>query len=156
VRVGTTALTIGAFVLFALLPLWVARWETGRLPLPLAVRVALLAGMLAALRLRLAAMHALGSFFHRTLNVVEGQRIVRTGPFAWVRHPGYAANLLLYVCLAAIVGRNALGVVVTAAAMVAIWSLRVQREETMLHRLFATEYADYCTRVPARFVPFLL
>src|SRR5262245_18564613 len=54
-----------------------------------------LAAMLAGIGLRGWGIVTLGRFFRREVVVVEGQHVVRRGPYRWIRHPAYAGNLLL-------------------------------------------------------------
>ena len=155
VPIGSTALTMAAFVVFAVLPLYGATWTIGRVPLPPAVRVALLGAMVLAIGLRYWAMRELGDFFSRTLNVVQGQRVVQTGPFRFVRHPGYAANMLLYWAASVAVAQNVLLLALTVSVFAMIWGLRISREEAMMLRVFPAEYSDYARRT-ARIIPFLV
>ena len=155
VKIGSTALTIGAFVVFAVFPFWSATWATGRVELPTAVRVLLVVAMVAAIALRYRAMRELGAFFSRTLNVRVGQRIVRTGPFRYLRHPGYAANMLLYFSAALAIGQNWVGLAITVVSFALIWSMRISREESMMLLVFKDEYAAYASDT-ARIIPFVL
>lgn len=43
--------------------------------------------------LRASAMNELGSFFSKTLVVQESQKVIQSGLYSIVRHPGYAANM---------------------------------------------------------------
>ena len=155
VKIGSTALTIGAFVVFAVFPFWSATWTTGRVALPTAVRVLLVVAMVAAIALRYRAMRELGAFFSRTLNVRVGQRIVRTGPFRYLRHPGYAANMLLYFSAALAIGQNWVGLAITVVSFALIWSMRISREESMMLLVFKDEYAANASDT-ARIIPFVL
>lgn len=42
------------------------------------------------------AARTLGESYTRTLRVRTGQRVVDSGPYALVRHPGYAADILMW------------------------------------------------------------
>ena len=42
------------------------------------------------------AIATLGRFFRRDIQVAAGQSVVRSGPYAAIRHPAYAGNLLMY------------------------------------------------------------
>ena len=51
--------------------------------------------MWAGIGLRAWAIVALGRFFRRDIQVAQDQLVVRAGPYAAVRHPAYAGNLLM-------------------------------------------------------------
>jgi protein-S-isoprenylcysteine O-methyltransferase Ste14 len=82
----------------------------------------------------------------------RGHRVSDTGPYAYVRHPMYAAALLFFVGLPLLLGSGwgFAGVPLLVVGM----GYRAVREE----RLLAAEldgYADYAARVRYRFVPYL-
>jgi len=151
---GSSALTVSAFVFFAFFPFWTRTWAIGHVDVPTAVRVALLGVELAAAALRYRSMKELGDFFSRTLTTQSDQRVIRTGPYRYVRHPGYAANMLLYWSAGMAIGENVLGLALTVAIFYAIWSIRILREETMMLRTFPKEYGEYA-KVTARLVPYV-
>lgn len=82
----------------------------------------------------------------------EGQRVVDTGVYGWVRHPLYAGNLLFFAGAALWLGSTAaaLGVLVQLAFTLA----RIGIEERHL-RASLPDYADYARRVRGRLVPFV-
>src|SRR4029450_5148707 len=54
--------------------------------------------------LRQWAAQALGPFFTRSVMIREGHRMVTSGPYRYVRHPGYAGVLVSLVGLALTLG----------------------------------------------------
>ena len=81
----------------------------------------------------------------------RGQHVVTTGPYAFVRHSGYTAGILIIAA-----GGPALGSWL-AAALVVIFSLpfllyRVVTEDRILQAELAG-YSDYAARVRWRLVP---
>src|SRR5579859_7484061 len=56
-----------------------------------------LALMTVALDVRDWAARTLGRFYTRTLRTAEDQTVIESGPYRWLRHPGYAADLLLWL-----------------------------------------------------------
>lgn len=80
----------------------------------------------------------------------EGQRVIDTGLYAWVRHPLYAGNLLVFLGTALWLGSTAAapGVLVMLAATLA----RIVIEERHLHAALPG-YGDYARRVRGRLVP---
>ncbi len=89
-------------------------------------------------------------FLSRTVEVDRRQEVVRTGPYAIVRHPMYAAIIPLYLA-----GPLALGsywALVPAAAIPFIIVLRILNEEQVLCRELAG-YSDYMRQVRYRLLP---
>jgi protein-S-isoprenylcysteine O-methyltransferase Ste14 len=81
----------------------------------------------------------------------RGQYVVTTGPYAFVRHPGYTAGILIIAASGPALGSW------LAAALVVIFSLpfllyRVITEDRMLQGELAG-YSDYTARVRWRLVP---
>ncbi|HEY6577942.1 MAG TPA: isoprenylcysteine carboxylmethyltransferase family protein, partial [Rhizomicrobium sp.] len=79
-----------------------------------------------------------------------GHRVISTGPYALVRHPLYAAGLVLLVSTALLLGSwfGLAGVGVLASAVV----FRTAMEDRWL-RIKREGYADYARKVPYRLVP---
>ncbi len=95
----------------------------------------------------------LGQQWSGRVEVKPGHRVVRSGPYAWVRHPIYA-GILLAIAGSALVAREltaALAVVIMAAAY---WR-KVRMEEAVLLQSFGPEYQAYRREVKA-LVPFIV
>ncbi len=82
----------------------------------------------------------------------RGQRVIETGPYAWVRHPMYSASILYLFGLPLLLG-SWFGLIGSAAFIVAI-SFRAVGEENKLRRDLPG-YDNYLTRVRWRLVPHL-
>jgi protein-S-isoprenylcysteine O-methyltransferase Ste14 len=91
-------------------------------------------------------------FSASTIQVVEGQQVISTGPYAIVRHPMYSGALLLFIPIPVALGSwwGLLGVVLMVPAL--IW--RLVDEETYLEQRLPG-YAEYARRVRYRLVPFV-
>jgi protein-S-isoprenylcysteine O-methyltransferase Ste14 len=119
--------------------------------LPAAVRGVAFGGFALGYAFTLWATRA-NRFFSSVVRVQaeRGHRVVSSGPYAWIRHPGYAgamaAHLLLPVALGALWG------IVPAALGCILLALRIRLEERVLREGLAG-YADYCRRVRWRIVP---
>ena len=88
--------------------------------------------------------------FHLTANTTAGG-LVTSGPYAWIRHPIYAA--ILYFVWAAAFDHG--GLALAAAVLVTIGAaIRIVAEESFLRATYP-EYATYSART-RRVVPFLL
>jgi protein-S-isoprenylcysteine O-methyltransferase Ste14 len=92
------------------------------------------------------------SYGASTIQVVEGQRVISTGPYARLRHPMYAGALLLIAGTPLALG-SWWGLLVIAVMIPAlVW--RLLDEEEFLKRNLPG-YAEYAERVPHRLVPFV-
>ena len=80
----------------------------------------------------------------------RGHETVTTGPYRFVRHPGYAGMLLAVVAESFVFG--SLWALVPAAALAGVVAWRTAREDRMLRAQLAG-YADYASRVRYRLVP---
>ena|SRR5579862_3563310 len=80
----------------------------------------------------------------------RGQRVIDFGPYAWVRHPGYAAAFMVLPANGLALGSW----IATAIALLGLpWLVgRTIREDRML-RAGLEGYEDYARRVPWRLVP---
>ncbi|AKU90854.1 methyltransferase family protein [Vulgatibacter incomptus] len=90
------------------------------------------------------------TFASAAIEVTSEQRVISTGPYAYVRHPMYSGALLLIVgvppALGSWVGLGA----VAPFALVIVWRLR--DEERFLAKSLEG-YESYCARVRYRLVP---
>ncbi len=90
------------------------------------------------------ARYSIGVYWSARVTLKEGHQLVRSGPYAFVRHPIYTGMFLATLGTALEVGewRALLGVVLLLAAH----SRKARREESLLTREFGQEYADYRRR----------
>lgn len=77
-------------------------------------------------------------------------RVISTGPYRWVRHPGYVGFMLGVLALPLVVGEWAMYAPVLIA--IALMVLRTVREDRTLHEELPG-YADYARRTPYRLIP---
>ena len=92
------------------------------------------------------------TFTSATIQVVEGQRVVSTGPYARVRHPMYASAFLYLLGTPLALGSYWGPVPLVALTPFLIW--RLLDEERFLARDLPA-YAEYQRRVRYRLVPFV-
>jgi protein-S-isoprenylcysteine O-methyltransferase Ste14 len=90
------------------------------------------------------------SFSAATIEVSEGQRIISTGPYAWIRHPMYAAGLLMLSGIPLALGSGWSVLLVLALLPALIW--RLKNEEKFLARNLP-EYSEYQRNVHYRLLP---
>lgn len=92
------------------------------------------------------------AYLSRTVEVQEGQRVIDTGLYGVVRHPMYAATLLLFLSMPLVLG-SPLSFAVFLAYPFLI-ARRIRNEEQVLERGLAG-YTAYKQRVKYRVIPFL-
>jgi protein-S-isoprenylcysteine O-methyltransferase Ste14 len=105
----------------------------------------------AGVALRTFAMSALGTGYTLTPQVEPDQVIVTTGPYRWIRHPGYSGILLSVLGLQLISGTW----LAVASLLFVILPLpvRIEIEEQMLLSQLGARYQDYERQTRFRLVP---
>jgi protein-S-isoprenylcysteine O-methyltransferase Ste14 len=99
------------------------------------------------------AMHV-NRFFSSVVRIQteRGHHVITTGPYRWVRHPGYAAAPLMI--LASGLGLGSWLATLIALAGVPLLMVRTRNEEAVLQRDLPG-YADYAQQVRFRLVPLI-
>jgi protein-S-isoprenylcysteine O-methyltransferase Ste14 len=148
-RVALAFVRLFALAMVVLGSLDAGRWHMA--PVPSGVRAAALAGMAVGLSMFFRAMHE-NRFFSAVVRVQadRGHRVVDSGPYSVVRHPGYAGMLVGMPCAGAALGSFislALGIVLSLMIL-----RRVRFEDAFLQRNLEG-YAEYAARVRNRLVP---
>jgi protein-S-isoprenylcysteine O-methyltransferase Ste14 len=129
-------------------------WDWLSLPVlphrPLTYGVGLALAMLGLAFTVWARLH-LGRNWSGTVTLKEGHELIRSGPYAYVRHPIYTGLLVALLGSAIACGelRAMIGLSVVAGAF--IRKLRI--EERFMRAIFPGQYPRYCTEVPA-LIPF--
>jgi protein-S-isoprenylcysteine O-methyltransferase Ste14 len=116
-------------------------------PLPAWIRWTGVVAMVACAPLSRWTYHTLGVHFSKKLELREGHRLIRSGPYRFVRHPMYA-TLFLCAIATCLVSANYI-VVGTVVAVAVVFLIRMKKEETMLIGRFGDEYRDYRRRTGA-------
>jgi protein-S-isoprenylcysteine O-methyltransferase Ste14 len=91
-------------------------------------------------------------FAAATVDVVEGQTVVSTGPYAIVRHPMYTGALLVFI--GAPLALGSWWGLLTVPLFVAGFAWRLLHEEKFL-REHLPGYAEYIDKVRHRLVPYI-
>jgi protein-S-isoprenylcysteine O-methyltransferase Ste14 len=91
-------------------------------------------------------------FFSGTVRLQpeRGQRVVSSGPYRWIRHPGYAGGLLVY--LATPIFLDSIWACLPTILLTALLVLRTALEDRFLQDELAG-YREYAGRVRYRLVP---
>jgi protein-S-isoprenylcysteine O-methyltransferase Ste14 len=122
-----------------LLALQIAALVTRHPRLPETIEVVGAALMVLGGHLRLWAMHALGDAFRTEHEVHAGQELVRTGPYAFTRHPS-EIGFLVFALGAAVLTRSWPAAAIWAVVLLPASLLRLRREEALLRAAFGPRY----------------
>jgi protein-S-isoprenylcysteine O-methyltransferase Ste14 len=89
----------------------------------------------------------LGRNWSGSVTVKEGHELIRSGPYAYVRHPIYTGLITAVLGTAIISGtlRAALGLVIITVSLLR----KLRTEEAFMRDTFPDEYQRYCAQVPA-------
>jgi protein-S-isoprenylcysteine O-methyltransferase Ste14 len=95
---------------------------------------------------------AVNKFFEPTVRIQadRGHKVIDTGPYAIVRHPGYVAGALLFVGIALALG--SLWAMIPAGLAIVVLILRTKWEDQTLQAELAG-YKGYAERVRFKLVP---
>ncbi|MBX2804283.1 MAG: isoprenylcysteine carboxylmethyltransferase family protein [Myxococcales bacterium] len=91
---------------------------------------------------------ALGVHFSGTLHLRDDHQLVRTGPYARVRHPMYTSFLLLFTGLSLLTGNVLIAAVLLGSQVWVLW-WRLPVEEAQLAQRFGAAWPAYVARTGA-------
>lgn len=137
-----------ALFVYALLDVGRLRWTDG---VPPALQVAALAAFALALGWEIWAV-SVNRFFVPVIRLQadRGHRVVSSGPYALVRHPGYAGMTLMGPTTALAIG--SWGALAPGLVLAALFIVRTAHEDGFLRRNL-TGYPEYADRVRFRVLP---
>lgn len=92
------------------------------------------------------------AYLSRTIEVQKNQKVVDTGLYGIVRHPMYAATMLLFLSMPLVLG--SLFSFIIFLIYPAIMVKRIKNEEEVLERELEG-YSEYKSRVKYRLIPFV-
>lgn len=92
------------------------------------------------------------AWLSRTIQVQEGQQVVDTGLYGVVRHPMYAATVLLFLSIPLVLGSLVSFVIFLTYPFLII--KRIKHEERVLETQLKG-YTDYKARVKYRLIPYI-
>ena len=121
-----------------------------RMPVFVELIIAVVAPVLAVISVATAywALRTLGKQWHFVARIVEGHRLVREGPYAYVRNPIYSAMMGLLIATGLII-TNWFALIVAIVVFYLGTQIRVVREEALLRSEFGTQFEQYTRDVPA-------
>lgn len=87
------------------------------------------------------ARYSIGEYWSARVTLKEGHQLIRSGPYAFVRHPIYTGMFLAALGTALVIGewRGILALLLLLAAH----SRKALREESLMTREFGEEYTNY-------------
>jgi protein-S-isoprenylcysteine O-methyltransferase Ste14 len=99
------------------------------------------------------ARYHIGRNWSGVITLKEDHALIRSGPYALVRHPIYSGLLLAIIGSA--IARGDIAAVLAIIAVLYAVLRRVQIEERWMSEIFGSAYADYKASTPA-LIPFLM
>lgn len=92
------------------------------------------------------------AYLSRTVEVQENQKVVSTGLYGVVRHPMYAATLLLFLMMPIVLGSWT--ALIFMVPLPFVLARRIKNEEEVLKKGL-DGYAEYMKKVKCRMIPFI-
>lgn len=92
--------------------------------------------------LRFLSMRELGKYYSRTLRTAEDQKLITTGPYRLIRHPGYLSSISIWVGTGLAL-QNFVMIPVFFLLFVGVYIYRITSEEKMLTAEFGENYIKY-------------
>jgi len=110
--------------------------------------ILVVAVVIVSLWIMAAALHVLGKQWSLQARVLENHKLVREGPYRFVRHPIYTGMLGMIVA-GGLAWSHWIGFLVAVALFAIGTAIRVRSEEKLLREQFGEEFDDYKRSVPA-------
>jgi len=107
--------------------------------------------MVSGLVIRTWAVFTLGRYFTWHISTQENQTIIKTGPYAFVRHPGYFGAFLTYASTALFL-KAWFSFILSLIILLFAFLRRIHHEEKELKLNLGSQYDSYCNNVK-RFIP---
>lgn len=149
---NSTKIIIFAFLIIVIASELLEYSQMGEFKNKIISRVALVF-MLSGLILRIYSMTHLKKFYTRTLIITDQQKLVKTGIYKIIRHPGYLGTVLIWIFF----GLAIQNLIVFFIALVHIcfaYNYRIKVEEKMLLTQFGEEYSNY-KKSSWKFIPYV-
>ena len=141
-------ITVGYFLSFAIGVTKIGRihsWNTF-----FAAGMALFA---AGLLIRLLSIATLKRFFTYSVAAVQEQKIIDTGVYKYIRHPGYLGQLVIFLGISISIS-NGLSILAMMIPVACGYAYRITVEEKFMEVQFGSEYQDYQKRTK-KIIPFV-
>ncbi|HTY15713.1 MAG TPA: isoprenylcysteine carboxylmethyltransferase family protein [Methanoregulaceae archaeon] len=96
----------------------------------------------------------LGKYFSQSIGIQKGQKIVKSGPYRYVRHPSYTGAFLIWLGIGFAL-QSWVAVIIILVIYGLIFGYRMKMEEEMLISEFGDEYKQYM-KTTKKIIPFIL
>jgi protein-S-isoprenylcysteine O-methyltransferase Ste14 len=109
--------------------------------------------LIAGMALRWYSIYYLGKEFTVNVAIIEGHRLVTSGPYQLIRHPSYTGLLMIFLGLG-IHSNHIVGIL--ALTLPVIWAIhnRIEVEETAMNAFFGIEYKLYSEQT-RKLIPYI-
>lgn len=91
------------------------------------------------------AILTLGAFFRTSVQLLEGQRLITRGPYRYLRHPAYAAGVLVFSGIGLAMG-NWFSFAESILLVLLAYAFRIRVEERALDEHFGAEFEAHRRR----------
>lgn len=108
---------------------------------------------IAGLAFRAWSIRILGRHFTATVQIKEDHRLIRTGPYKYLRHPSYTGALISTLSYSIIL-QSLPGVLFCIVLMGTAYYFRIRAEEKKLKDHFGDEYTEYSSH-SYKLIPFI-
>jgi protein-S-isoprenylcysteine O-methyltransferase Ste14 len=152
-RVVHLALLAVAFALVGIPELRIGPLANRFLPDSRGIQIAGLLIEAAGLGFAIWARYHLGQYWSGIIAIKEGHKLIRTGPYAWVRHPIYTGITVGLLGSAIWIGEW--GALLGVALLAIAYLRKISQEERFLDQEFGMEYDQYRHEVKA-LIPLVL
>lgn len=109
--------------------------------------------LIGGMALRWFSILCLGREFTVNVAIIEGHRLVTTGPYKFIRHPSYTGLILIFLGLG-IHSNHLVGLL--ALSLPVLWAVRnrINIEEQAMEAFFGVEYTEY-QRKTKKLIPYI-
>jgi len=111
-----------------------------------------LLAFIAGTALRIWSIRVAGESFKGQVVVAEKQRLITTGPYAWVRHPAYLGLIIAYAGVAALFS-SSLGFAALLVFVIPALIIRLMKEEKILAAHFGDAWQQYTAQTGSLLIP---
>lgn len=109
--------------------------------------------MIGGITFRIWAILTMGKNFTATVRIKKEHELIRTGPYAIVRHPSYSGAFLMITGIAVFL-ESLFSIFLTIFLMVIVYYIRIKSEEKVLINHFGNNYINYA-KDKKRLFPFI-
>lgn len=101
---------------------------------------------------RVYAVATLRKFFSVTVKIKEGHKLIKSGPYAFLRHPAYTGSIASLLGMQ--LGVRSIGFLIVIVLILAVYGYRIHVEEAALMENFGEAYEEY-KKQTKRILPFI-